>query len=167
MVVLTRETPPPAAARREQAAPAPFDAVSRSRARPAQPHPAAPASEERDERARELRGAPPAAVEPSVASARRAPDLPASDLAAETALLGAAQSALGRGDARAALQALDAHERQFPSGALTEERLGARVFALCGLGRRADAASAARALLDRAPSSPLRARVEGSCVREP
>jgi len=104
---------------------------------------------------------------PKVGAESTVPRAPAADLSAETALLRTAQAALGRGDARAALAALDAHEAQFPSGALTEERLGARVFALCSMGRRGDAARAARALLDRAPTSPLRARVLDSCIREP
>jgi hypothetical protein len=91
----------------------------------------------------------------------------APDLAAETALLREAQSALGRGDPLAALGALDAHAARFPAGVLTEERLGARALALCNLGRRAEGAQAASALLERSPTSPLRARIVEACLREP
>jgi hypothetical protein len=100
---------------------------------------------------------------PSVAAvAARAPQ--SSSLAAETALLQAARAALGSGDAHGALALLRQHAREYPSGALVEERLASQVFAACALGQRADAARAAAELIRRAPSSPLRARVLDSCA---
>ncbi|HEX7669675.1 MAG TPA: hypothetical protein VF395_08840 [Polyangiaceae bacterium] len=87
----------------------------------------------------------------------------ATSLGAETSLLESARAALGRGDARGALTLLEAHERAFPEGALVEERLASKVFALCGLGRTTDARRVATEFLERAPGSPLRARVQGSC----
>lgn len=104
---------------------------------------------------------------PAAAARAAAGPTPASSLSAETALLESARAALGRGDASTALALLEDHEREFPSGALVEERLASEVFALCGLGRRADAARVAADLLQRAPGSPLRARVLESCAYRP
>ena len=87
-------------------------------------------------------------------------------LAPETALLESARTALGRGDAAGALALLERHEREFPTGALLEERLAAKVFTLCSLGRREDAARAASRLLRISPSTPLRARILDSCAYE-
>jgi hypothetical protein len=87
-------------------------------------------------------------------------------LAPETALLESARTALGRGDAPGALALLERHEREFPTGALLEERLAAKVFALCSLGRREEAARAATRLLRVSPASPLRARILDSCAYE-
>jgi hypothetical protein len=87
-----------------------------------------------------------------------------SSLAAETAALEAVRGALGRGDARTALSLLEENERQFPGATLVEERLASKVFALCGLGRTAEARRVADAFLRAAPSSPLRARVLDSCA---
>ncbi|HEX4338589.1 MAG TPA: hypothetical protein VH062_21940 [Polyangiaceae bacterium] len=87
-----------------------------------------------------------------------------SSLGAETSLLESARSALNQGNAARALALLDQHEREFPRGALVEERLATRVFALCSMGRRADAAHVAARLLALSPASPLRARVLESCA---
>jgi hypothetical protein len=90
-----------------------------------------------------------------------------SSLADETAALEAARGALGRGDARTALALIEDHERRFPHATLVEERMASKVFALCGLGRTAEAARVARAFLAAAPASPLRARVLDSCAFSP
>ena len=87
-----------------------------------------------------------------------------STLGAETSLLQAARAALGRGDAGGALALLDQHEREFPRGVLVEERLATRVFALCAMGRPAEATPVATRLLQLFPASPLRARVLASCA---
>jgi hypothetical protein len=97
---------------------------------------------------------------PAVAPAPSAP----SSLGVETALLQDARSALARGDAAGALSLLDQHEREYPRGVLIEERLATRVFALCSLGRKAEAQGVAEHLLRHSPSSPLRARVLQSCA---
>jgi hypothetical protein len=82
-------------------------------------------------------GAKPAAereAAPPVAS-YRAKD----KLAEEVALLSRAETALHGGKPTAALEALNEHERKFPNGLLTEERIAARIQALCALGRTAEA----------------------------
>ena len=61
----------------------------------------------------------------------RAPDR----LAAEVALLARAQTELHAGRFTSALALLGEHQRKFPRGALTQERVAARIQALCGLGR--------------------------------
>lgn len=104
---------------------------------------------------------------PKATAQSAAPRAPlGSSLGAETALLQAARAALGGGDARGALALLRQHAREYPNGALVEERLASEVFASCALGARANAARAAAELTRRAPSSPLRARVLDSCAGE-
>jgi hypothetical protein len=108
------------------------------------------------------------AAEPEAANGEApvaaSPSSALSSLGAETTLLQDARAALDRGDAAGALALLDEHEREFPLGVLTEERLATRVFALCSLGRQAEAQGVAERLLRHAPSSPLRARVLQSCA---
>ena len=99
--------------------------------------------------------APPPPAPPAVTS-----------LGPETALLESARAALGRGDAPSALALLERHEREFPTGTLVEERLAAKVLALCSLGRRDEAARSASRLLRMSPNSPLRARILDSCAYE-
>ena len=60
-------------------------------------------------------------------------------LAEEVALLSRAEMALHGGKPAVALDVLNEHERRFGSGLLTEERIAARVQALCALGRKAEA----------------------------
>jgi len=109
--------------------------------------------------------APPVAAPPPVASSHspRARPSASPDLEAEVALLASAQSAIQRGDYATALGRLDEHQRTYPAGVLGEERTAARVMALCGAGRRAEARTLATAFLARHPSSPLAPRVKSSC----
>ena len=101
---------------------------------------------------------------------RREPDrsepVPAdrSTLAAETALLQRAQSALAEGDPGAALARLDEHREGFADGVLAREREALRVTALCDAGRREDSRAAAAAFVRRHPRSMLADRVQGVCV---
>jgi len=60
-------------------------------------------------------------------------------LSEEVILLSRAEVALHAGNPAVALQALNEHERRFSSGVLVEERIAARVQALCALGRKAEA----------------------------
>ncbi len=60
-------------------------------------------------------------------------------LADEVALLSRAQRALRSGRPALALEALNEHERKFGNGQMKEERIAARVQALCALGRTAEA----------------------------
>ena len=65
---------------------------------------------------------------------------PARDrLEEEIALLSKAETALHSGNAAVALEVLNEHERKFPHGQLVEERIAARIRALCALGRKAEA----------------------------
>jgi hypothetical protein len=85
-------------------------------------------------------------------------------LDAELSLLHAAQSAWRSGNAAQALTLVAQHRSRHPRSALALERDALRVLALCDLGRRREAAKLARAWLARAPGSPLRAAIEGSCA---
>jgi hypothetical protein len=56
---------------------------------------------------------------------------------------------------------LDEHERKFPRGTLAQERLAARIRALCGLGRTTDADAALARL---SPSSVHEGRTRAACA---
>jgi hypothetical protein len=116
------------------------------------------------------RAAPP--VAPSDDSPPPAPTAEATpapstknSLDAEMALLREAQSALRTGRADAALGLLDQHGKDHADGALREERLAARVMALCKLGRADEARAEAQRFLRAFPRSPLAGRVSGSCAK--
>lgn len=93
---------------------------------------------------------------PSVAPAR-------GDLAREAELL---RSALGAPPARA-LSLLDDHAREFPRGALAEERDAQRVVTLCQLGRRDEASVSYTRFVAAFPGSIHRARLERTCAVVP
>lgn len=86
------------------------------------------------------------------------------DLARETRLLGEAARASREGDVERALLLLDEHARQFPRGVLADERVVARVLALCRAGRESEARAAARPFLASHAPSPLHRRVSESCA---
>jgi hypothetical protein len=108
-----------------------------------------------------------APVEPAgreATTARRAAPAPAPELAKppiarqyalELAVLEPARRAVAGGDFAGALAAVSQHQREFPGGLLTEERSALRVRALWGLGRTAEAESAAAAFRQRYPRSAL------------
>ena len=98
---------------------------------------------------------------PALAPAPATPLAPS--IERELALIGAAQLALREGDPNQALALLQQHTREFPDGALTQERLAARAIALCRIGDYATGRSAAEDLARRAPSSPLLARARQAC----
>lgn len=81
----------------------------------------------------------------------------------ELLLLSRAQAALSSGDADRALALLDEHANTFPNGAMREERMAARVFALCSLGRQDEAHAEAERFVSVAPRSPLSGRVRAAC----
>jgi hypothetical protein len=89
----------------------------------------------------------------------RKPESPPSSSAAsyalELAVLEPARAAVARGDHPAALRAIAAHERRFPTGILREEREALRVKALIGLGKVDDAKRAAERFRDSFPRSVL------------
>jgi hypothetical protein len=82
----------------------------------------------------------------------------------ELELLHRAQSAWRARDAAQAMTLLDQHRTRFPRSELKLERDGLRVLTLCELGRKPEAKTLARKLLERAPRSPLRATIEESCA---
>ena len=85
----------------------------------------------------------------------RAAGRPASDsLAEEVRLLSRAERQLSDGAGDGALDTLAEHERRFPKGALTEQRMAARVEALCALGRYTDARADLTKLARAYPQSP-------------
>jgi hypothetical protein len=165
-VMAERPTPalvaPAAAAQRDLAAPA-REPVAVATAAPYVAPRARPTAE--SEPAKTARRPPIQAIEtraPALAPAPPAP-APAFDVATELALLKAAQRELNTANAGASLALLDDHARRYPDGALKAERLGARVFALCKLGRVEEARAAAREFLRVAADSPLVPRVLSSC----
>ena len=89
-----------------------------------------------------------------------------SSLSAELALVRAAQAALDGRDPARALALLHRHARRFPLGALAEERDAALVDALCGVGRKAAARSAAASFAARYASSPRAQRVAAACEHD-
>ncbi|HYP89088.1 MAG TPA: hypothetical protein VEQ59_13070 [Polyangiaceae bacterium] len=110
------------------------------------------------------------AAEPAAASAvnplpstvgPRGPALDRRDrLSAEVALLSRATSALGAGRAGEALKVLNQHQREFPSGVLSEERRAAKAQALCSLGRVSEGRTELARLI---PQSPAAARAKRVC----
>jgi hypothetical protein len=76
-----------------------------------------------------------ASPRPRLSTASPPPD----SLPEEVRLLSKAEQQLHGGHADDALRTLGEHERRFPGGFLAEERLAARVQALCALGRTAEA----------------------------
>jgi outer membrane protein assembly factor BamD (BamD/ComL family) len=73
------------------------------------------------------------------------------------------QGALRSGQAATALTKLESYDRRFPTGMLRAEADAARVFALCGAGRVDKARATAARFVQRYPSSPAAARVQGAC----
>lgn len=69
----------------------------------------------------------------------RQPERDPNRLAEEASLLSRAEAELYRGHPGKSLELLGEHERKFAGGALTEERVAARVQALCALGRVSEA----------------------------
>ena len=84
---------------------------------------------------------PPAAPTVSVTSPSKAISSgdPASDLAAEQALIDTARAALSRGRGGDALRATEEHAAKFPRGRLSQERELLAIQALSLSGRRRDA----------------------------
>jgi RNA polymerase sigma-70 factor (ECF subfamily) len=84
-------------------------------------------------------------------------------LAAEAELLERAHRALGDGRARAALDLLEQHRREFGQGRLADARLGAKVRALCALGRRDEAREHVRQLRREHRASSVTAAIGDGC----
>ena len=107
------------------------------------------------------------AVTPTVATAsasRVGPTTAAADLAGDLDRLRRVHEALRAGRAEAALMLLDREGQGLEAGPLAEEAQGARVSALCQLGRVADARAATVRFLAAWPASPLAMRLRGGCA---
>lgn len=103
----------------------------------------------------------PPAPEPAPAANRaRAPRDARDRLAKEVAILSRAETDLHAGRFASALRTLREHEREFPRGTLTQERVAAQAQALCGLGRMKEAESMLRRL---APGSLQEGRAREAC----
>lgn len=150
MMLMQPENPPPKLVTPIVAPPsAPVVPVVIDRAAPLEA-PSAPPSNE------------PVTTEPAKAPAptsSRAED----HLAAEVAILSRAGAALRGGRPGAALEALDEHQRRFPSGVLSQERSAARIQALCALGRTREGLAELARLERRAPTSPHVVRARKAC----
>ena len=85
------------------------------------------------------------------------------DLDGELALLEQAQQALKQGDSARALEQLEKHAAEHPTGVLAAERAAVHAVALCESGKLTEGQLEARRFLDRNPTSPLGARVRAAC----
>lgn len=148
---------PPLAARADEPADIPAPrlvpppgpvAVQRSEAPAATPDP-------------QLRARPVKTVKTGPADA--APPAVKLDLEAELRLVAGIRAALRRGDTAAALKAIAEHKRDFPDGALVQERSAHEVEAVCAAGRGDEARALADAFVRRWPESTHRARVAAAC----
>ena len=101
---------------------------------------------------------PRAGARPSV------PAEPSDRLAAEVAILSDAERDLHAGQYQSALVLLDEHRRKFPNGTLAQERMAARVQALCGLGRVNEARTALAHLTRVSPKSPHEEPAREACA---
>ncbi|HET8934910.1 MAG TPA: hypothetical protein VFN67_15790 [Polyangiales bacterium] len=101
--------------------------------------------------------AAPVALPPPPNAKPRASAAPRDQLAREVALLSRATTALHAGDAAAALETLEEHQRKFPHGSLREERSIAKAQALCSMGREREGRAELERLPDNAPAT-IRAR---------
>jgi hypothetical protein len=102
---------------------------------------------------------PRAGQPPQPAFARTSVD----SLPEEVRLLSRAEKQLNSGLAEDALKTLTEHEHRFPNGALAEERLAARIHALCTLGRTAEARAEMAKLGHAYPQSPHLERASRFC----
>ncbi len=101
---------------------------------------------------------PAEAVDPALRSA--------DTLGAQARLLAETRKALGSGNPAKAVALLDEAASLANAGPLAEELAATRVFALCQLGRRAEARQSAGGFAQRFPGSPLLARVQSACSSE-
>ena len=122
----------------------------------------------------------PLPVEPAKGAAASAPTVTAAEtqpvesrsagqrrsnrLAEEVSILSRAETELHAGRPASALELLEEHRRKFPSGALVQERIAARIHALCALGRTSEAESELARLKRVSPDSPQEGRAREACA---
>jgi len=85
-------------------------------------------------------------------------------LSLEARALSRVQRAVREGRSAEALTLLNEQEREFPHGELRQERIAARVVALCAAGKASEARALAASFLAQAPMSPLAARMRTICA---
>jgi hypothetical protein len=164
---LVRHAAPPAAS-----APVASARVSAAPARPLAPakgpvevaapnHPSPPASVTHEAPSRS-----PAFVTPPSPSSPAESALVEPTLGPEVELVIAAKRELTQGRAAQSLALVDRLAREFPNGALREERMLLRVLSLCALGQVEPARRQAREFARTSPRSPLLPRLEQSCGGE-
>jgi hypothetical protein len=141
-----KKTPPPRATASVPAAP-PVSPPPLN-LRPAAPSAAPPADAQ-----------PPPAREEAPARTRQQRS---DQLAEEVEILSRAQTELRAGRFAGALRVLEGHARKFPRGTLAQERVAARIQALCGLGRLSEASSELARL---SPGSLHERRAREACER--
>jgi hypothetical protein len=119
----------------------------------------------------EIEAPAPVVSPPRAPAKRRAPVAAApvavenvSGLKEETALLGAANAALARGDVKQAQALLADYDHRPGAAMLSQERAVTGILAWCAAGQADAARAAARQFRTRWPRSPLGARVDGSCA---
>jgi hypothetical protein len=97
------------------------------------------------------------------------PQKPASSdaLAAQSRLLSTMRSAMRARRPQDVLALYDVQPALATTGALSEELMATRVFALCQLGRTTEAERSVVDFASRVPSSPLGPRVRGACAQGP
>jgi len=89
---------------------------------------------------------------------------PADRLGEEVSILSRAEAELHSGRFASALRLLDEHQRKFPNGKLSQERIAAKIQALCALGRSSDADAELARL---APDSVHEGRARAACSKTP
>lgn len=107
----------------------------------------------------------PASAAPHVASSAAAGSDRDADLAAERSLLERARTALGRGDANGAVEALGQHAARFPRGRLGEEREALWIQALVASGRTDESRARFERFRSRHPQSLLVQALEATLGR--
>ncbi|MBK8170074.1 MAG: outer membrane protein assembly factor BamD [Sandaracinaceae bacterium] len=130
---------------------------------PQEQHPPAPvraASREREDAPSRTADAP---VAPLVAGAPATTEPVTDSLAAETALLRDAHTAINRGDAAAAISLLEAHAQRFPGGVLMEERVAFHALAMCHTSAQEEARAEVERFAAQYPHSPQLARLRRAC----
>jgi hypothetical protein len=119
-----------------------------------------------DDRAAEPRHAEGPSGAPKPVARSSAASTVSDSLPEEVRMLSRAEEQLNSGHADEALRTLAEHERRFPGGALAEERMAARVQALCALGRLAAARAELARFAQAYPRSPHVDRARRFCVVE-
>jgi hypothetical protein len=137
-----------------------------TRVSPAAPPDRAALRAPRESSARSAMATGSSSSSPQLSAALASEPAPGASLGGEIQELDRARGALGAGDARGALGALDRYERAFPKGALQQEALRLRVEALVAANDRAAARSLAHRFRALYPNSTYAKRLN-SLVNEP